>query len=114
MRVDRANELSTVDFVPLTSFPMPNEEVDVSIVVRSPVAPGLYTGYFKLCTENGVKFGQRLRCQLLSVSDDKLKIWEQLEGMGLIQKGERPPAISNLIISEQGDINRIINLLKTN
>jgi len=67
-----------------------------------------------MCTPEGKKFGQRMRCQILSTSDsiicpDRIdRVWEQLEIMGIVPKGERSNEISTLILKENCDISRIV------
>lgn len=39
----------------------PNERVMAEISVRTPTAPGRYTQYFRLATDEGVRFGVRVR-----------------------------------------------------
>jgi len=70
-----------------------------------------------MCTPEGKKFGQRMRCQILSTSDsiicpDRIdRVWEQLEIMGIVPKGERSKEISSLILKENCDISRIVRHL---
>jgi len=117
LRVDRANELFAPDATPVTSI-SPNEETDVTVQMISPASAGRYQSYFKLCSPSGKKFGQRMRCQILSVSDSSIsperidKVWEQLEAMGFVEKGKRPNNISSLILRENCDVARIVRELR--
>jgi len=116
MRVDRANELSAPDTTLVASIE-PNQETDVTVPMNCPISPGRYQSYFKLCSPSGKKFGQRMRCQILSVSDNSIspermdKVWEQLEAMGFVEKGQRPNSMSSLILKENCDIVRIVREL---
>jgi len=113
LQIDKANDLNAPIRTPVNSI-NPNEEVIVTVPMKSPNLPGLYQTYFKLCTPQGKKFGQRMRCQILTISDsiicpDRIdKVWEQLETMGFVPKGERPNDVSSLIVKENCDISRIV------
>jgi hypothetical protein len=37
-----------------------NQEVDISVSLVAPAKPGRYTGYWKMCSPDGRKFGQRM------------------------------------------------------
>jgi len=37
-----------------------NQEVDISVSLIAPAKPGRYTGYWKMCSPDGRKFGQRM------------------------------------------------------
>jgi next-to-BRCA1 protein 1 len=39
---------------------LPGSSIDVSLRMVTPAKPGRYTGYWRLCTPNGTRFGQRL------------------------------------------------------
>jgi len=116
LQIDKANDLNAPIRTPVNSID-PNEEVIVTVPMKSPNLPGLYQTYFKLCTPQGKKFGQRMRCQILTISDsiicpDRIdKVWEQLETMGFVPKGERPNDVSSLIVKENCDISRIVRSL---
>jgi len=71
LRVDRGNDLSAPDKTPVTSID-PNMETDVTVKMVSPPAPGRYQSCFKLCSPDGKKFGQRIRCQILSVTGSSI------------------------------------------
>jgi len=113
LQIDRANDLNAPIRTPVESI-NPNEELTVTVPLKAPNLPGLYQTYFKLCTSQGKKFGQRMRCQILTISDSIIcperidKVWEQLEAMGFISKGERSNEISTLIVKENCDISRIV------
>jgi len=113
LRVDRANELSAPDTTPVVSIE-PNQETNVSVKMTSPSSAGRYQSYFKLCAPNGKKFGQRMRCQILAVTGTAIsperidKVWEQLEAMGFVEKGQRPNTISSIILRENCDVHRIV------
>jgi len=116
LQIDRANDLNAPLRTPVNSI-NPNEELIVTVPMKTPNLPGLYQTYFKLCSPQGKKFGQRMRCQILTISDsiicpDRIdKVWEQLEAMGFISKGERSNEISALILKENCDIPRIVRSL---
>jgi hypothetical protein len=116
LQIDRANDLNAPIRTPVDSI-NPNEEIILTVPMKAPNLTGLYQTYFKLCTSQGKKFGQRMRCQILTISDsiicpDRIdKVWEQLEAMGFISKGERSNEISTLILKENCDIPRIVRSL---
>jgi len=113
LQIDKANELNALSRTPVIAV-NPNEETVVTVPLASPRLPGLYQTFFKMCTPEGKKFGQRMRCQILSTSDsiicpDRIdRVWEQLEIMGIVPKGERSNEISTLILKENCDISRIV------
>jgi len=113
VRVDRANELSAPEAISLATIPAPEEEVDVSVMLQAPRNIGQYTSYFKMMAPNGKKFGQRIRCQILSVSvgGDKKEIWEQLESMGFVKPNERPQSVAQIIAQEQGNLNNVVRAI---
>lgn len=39
---------------------LPGSSIDISLRMVTPAKPGRYTGYWRLCTPNGTRFGQRL------------------------------------------------------
>jgi len=113
LQIDRANDLGASEKT-LVPSANPNEEVTVSVTMTSPKLAGRYQTYFKLCTPYGKKFGQRIRCQILSTSDNVIcpdridKVWEQLESMGFVSLGQRSKEMSTLIMKENCDISRIV------
>jgi hypothetical protein len=116
LQIDRANDLSAPPQTPVTPV-NPNEEAIVTVTLVTPNLPGLYQTFFKLCSPQGKKFGQRMRVQILSTSDSVIcpdridRVWEQLEGMGFVMRGQRPNHISSLILKENCDISRIVRTL---
>jgi len=116
LQIDRANDLNAPERTPVASA-NPNEEVTVSVTMNSPKLAGRYQTYFKLCTPYGKKFGQRLRCQILSTSDSVIcpdridRVWEQLEHMGFVSQGQRSKEMSSLIMKENCDISKIVRHL---
>jgi len=110
VRVDRGNELSAPDVNPLTVLPAPEEEVDVSVTLSAPRSHGQYSSYFKFLSPGGKKFGQRVRCQILSVPGERTEIWEQLEQMGF-KPNENPQLVAKIIAQEQGNLNNIVRAL---
>jgi len=116
LQIDQANDLNALPQTPV--YPVnPNDEGIVTVNMVSPNLPGLYQTFFKLCTPQGKKFGQRMRCQILTTSDSVIcpdrmdRVWEQLENMGFVIKGERPNHISTLILKENCDISKIVRTL---
>ena len=49
----------------------PNEQVDVSVSLVSPQAPGIYQGQWRMCTNTGQYFGEIVWC-IISVSEHGL------------------------------------------
>jgi len=65
-RIDRANDLKTVEMTPYTGpLPAPGAEAQVSVKMESPALNGEYSSYFKMVSPGGKKFGQRMRCQII-------------------------------------------------
>jgi len=116
LRVDRANDLSAPDSVPVTSI-NPGEETDVTVAMVCPSSAGRYQSYFKLGSPEGKKFGQRIRCQIIAVSQTSVsaeridKVWEQLEEMGFVSSGDRPNNISALILKENCNVAKVVKAL---
>lgn len=50
--------------VPVGKVVEPGESIDISVEITSPSKVGTHTGFWKLCTEEGLKFGQRLWCKV--------------------------------------------------
>jgi len=72
------------------------------------------TLFFRLCSPKGKKFGQRVRCRVIAVDQVSLSrenteaIWVNLEEMKLVQKGDRPEKVAEIIVQQRGDINHIV------
>ena len=66
----QGEQLNAPQSVPLKPA-SPGEEVDISIPMKAPTAPGLYTGYWNLTNDKGVSFGDILwitiKVQALSI-----------------------------------------------
>jgi hypothetical protein len=76
------DRMGSPDFIPITTGDVTvktNEEVDISISLVSPPHPGKYTGYWRLCSPSGKKFGQRvsLSCVTFDLVIDSsfIKVW---------------------------------------
>jgi len=116
LQIDQANDLNAPAQSPVNPV-NPNEESIVTVAMVAPNLPGLYQTFFKLCSPQGKKFGQRMRCQILTTSDSVIcpdridRVWEQLENMGFVIKGQRPNNISTLILKENCDISKIVKTL---
>jgi len=57
-----SDSMGSPDFVPVTlsGEVAANQEVEISIPLVAPAKPGRYTGYWKMSTPEGRKFGQRV------------------------------------------------------
>jgi hypothetical protein len=107
------NNLSAPDSIPVASIG-PYQEIDVTVELKTPIVPGQYDAFFRLCAPWGKKFGQRVRCRVFAVDQFSMSrekteaIWNNLEEMKLVQKGERPGKIAEIIAQQNGDINHIV------
>lgn len=45
----------------------PGDEQNIEIPLVAPSAPGKYQGFYRFCSSDGKKFGQRLSCQIMVV-----------------------------------------------
>jgi len=61
------DKLSSSESVVVPSI-LPGQEVDVAVDMKSPVNPGRYVSYWRLCQPDGNRFGQRVWVDLLVVS----------------------------------------------
>jgi len=55
-----SDRLGAPDEVLLAQSLLPGQEMDVSVPLVAPVAPGRYMAYFRLASADGKKFGQRV------------------------------------------------------
>lgn len=51
------DRMGAAEAIPLTEPVSPNQDVDISVDLTAPDAPGTYTGYFNLQNQNGGNFG---------------------------------------------------------
>jgi len=113
------NDLSAPEstVVPITG---PYQEIDITVELKTPIVPGQYEVFFRLCTPWGKKFGQRVRCRVVAVDQVSLSrekidvIWNNLEEMQLVEKGARPGKIAELIVQYRGDMNHIVREICSN
>lgn len=56
-----------VKHVPVASCPKPGEEVVVTVPMTAPSKPGRYMSYWRLATQDGTRFGQRVWADILCV-----------------------------------------------
>jgi len=59
----KGNPLVAQQEFPVKTPVKPGENVDVSVVVRVPNAPGQYLSNWRLVTPTGITFGQKLTCR---------------------------------------------------
>lgn len=60
-----SDNLGNPETVPVPGPVAPNSEVEVSVNLVAPGKPGRYTGYWRMCTPDGCKFGQRVRMSVV-------------------------------------------------
>jgi len=115
------DNMSGPDFVTIEKALETNEEVDVSVNLIAPTKPGRYTGFWKLCTPNGRKFGQRMWVSIVvptlgsSSSDEEEKLADHYEvlvdtvlAQGFTVKRHR---VFRLLEKFNGDVQVVSNLL---
>jgi len=96
----------TGDFIDIVGqqTPQPGMEADISMTIRTPESPGLYTGYLRMSDADGNRFGERVRIQV--VVTDQSSALEQLETMGFTNKTK------NLqLLKQHQDVNRVLEIL---
>jgi hypothetical protein len=117
----KGDQMGAPNYVALSKVVLPGEEIDVSVPMIAPTAPGSYFGYWRLADLDGRKFGQRVRV-LIKVAGDSSSSDEpsqthsswgemltQLEAMGFTDKGTNV----KLITKTRGDMDKIVaKLLK--
>lgn len=64
-----ADRLSSAEVYPVEGKLAPGEEMDLTVDVTAPTAPGFYQSFWRLQGPDGSKFGQRLSCAVF-VADD--------------------------------------------
>jgi hypothetical protein len=119
----KGDQMGAPNFVTIPKVVLPGEEIDVSVPMVAPSAPGSYFGYWRLAEFDGRKFGQRVRV-LIKVAGDSTSSEEsspvsspfswghmltQLESMGFKDKGKNV----KLLVKTHGDLDKVIaKLLK--
>jgi len=118
----RGDQMGAPSFVAINRAVLPGEEIDVSVPMFAPAAPGSYFGYWRLAEFDGRKFGQRVRI-LIKVAGDSTSSEEsptpvrstwgdmltQLESMGFKDKGKNV----KLLLKTHGDLDKVVaKLLK--
>jgi len=113
--------MSGPDFVTIEGPVETNQEVDVSVNLVSPAKPGRYVGFWKLCTPNGRKFGQRMWVSIIvpasnsSSSDEDDRVADQyallvdtILAQGFDVKRHR---VFRLLEKHNGDMQVVSNIL---
>jgi len=109
------------DFVTIEGAVETNQEVDISAGLVAPNKPGRYIGFWRLCTPNGRKFGQRMWVSIIvpslgsSSSDEDGKSADRYEALvdavlaqGFIVKRHR---VFRLLEKCDGDVQKVSNIL---
>jgi len=105
--------------VPVEGPVAPGQEVDIAVPLVSPAEPGRYTGYWRLCTAEGRKFGQRVWVMIVvpgsSSSEDKpveadkyAELADVVAGMGFDVKKR---LILRLLHKCDGDVDKVVTIL---
>jgi len=105
--------------VPVEGPVEPGQEVDIAVPLVAPAEPGRYTGYWRLVTSEGRKFGQRVWVSIVvpgsSSSDDKpveadkyAELADVVAGMGFEVKQR---CILRLLHKCDGDVDRVVTIL---
>lgn len=104
----------------------PGQEVDVSVNLVSPAKPGRYTGYWRMCTAEGKKFGQRVWVSIVvppfgssssSESDKEADRIEALVDIVLANEqlrsiGIKRHRVYRLLKRCDGDIDKVMEVLE--
>jgi len=115
------DNMSGPDFVTIEGAVNTNQEVDVSVNLIAPTKPGRYIGFWKLCTPNGRKFGQRMWVSIIvpslgsSSSDEEEQLADRYEvlvdavlAQGYTVKRHR---VFRLLEKYGGDVQAVSNVL---
>jgi len=105
--------------VPVEGPVASGQEVDIAVPLVAPSEPGRYTGYWRLCTPEGRKFGQRVWVMIVvpgtSSSDDKpveadkfAELADIVAGMGFDVKKR---LIVRLLHKCDGDVDKVVTIL---
>lgn len=119
----KSDKMGAPETVPLSveGSVAPNSEVDVSVNLVAPEKPGRYTGYWKMCTPEGRKFGQRVWASIVvpglssSSSSDSDREADMYEGLvdavlatGLAVKRHR---VFRMLQKHKGNVNLVCEKL---
>jgi len=115
------DNLGGPEFVPVPGDGpiQPGQEVDISVSLVSPAAPGRYIGFWKLCTPEGRKFGQRLWVSVVVPSTSSSDETPAAEGgyedlantiadMGFTVKKK---FLIRMLHKHGGDVDKVVNIL---
>jgi len=119
----RGDQMSGPDFVPVEggSAVANGQEVELSVPLVAPLAAGRYTGFWRMVTADGKKFGQRLWVSItvassssssepepapaVFVDEEKVRVVEE---MGFGVKRSR---IERMLKNNGGDVNLVVQKL---
>jgi len=118
----RGDSLGGPEFVPVEGKVVAGSELDISVNLVAPDEPGQYNGFWRMCTPEGKKFGQRLwvSIQVLgssSSSDENNNVPQAgqydaqvklIEEMGLDFKA---PKIARLLRKYGGNVDAVVEKL---
>jgi hypothetical protein len=96
-----------------------NQEIDVSVPLVAPSAPGRYEAFWKFCTPEGRKFGQRLWVSIVvpGSSSDESKVegtdkYEELANK-VLQMGfsAKKCVVLRMLNKHNGDVEKVVRIL---
>jgi len=61
---DGGDQMNAPKVLYLSQYVYPNETIDLSVPMKAPDSLGVYTGYFRMQTDDGQKFGERIHVQI--------------------------------------------------
>jgi hypothetical protein len=111
------------DFVPVpVEGPVqPGQVVDISVPLVSPSQPGRYNGFWRLCTAEGRKFGQRLWVSIVvpsnsssdenKVPDALAKYQELADVVAEMGFDVKKHIIVRLLNKTDGDVDKVVKIL---
>jgi len=122
-----SDRMGAPDSVEIPGPVLSNQELDISVGLVAPAEPGRYTGYWRMCTLEGKKFGQRLWVSITVANSsssspgenggsfqtpDETKnldeVVKKIQGMGI---GAKIPKIVRLLRKHNGNIDMVVQIL---
>jgi len=118
-----SDDMGAPEFVPVEGIVAPEQEVDISVNLIAPSKPGRYTGYWKMCTADGRKFGQRVWVSIVvpsngssSEGEKEADKFESLVDVVLAKEhlrtfGVKRHRVFRLLQKFNGDVDKVILVL---
>jgi len=118
-----SDDMGAPEFVAIDGIVGPGQDVEVSVNLVAPAKPGRYTGYWKMCTPDGRKFGQRVWVSIVvpsngssSEGEKEADLFESLVDVVVAKEslrsfGVKRHRVFRLLQKCGGDVDQVIALL---